>query len=218
MKYTILTLDHPARDPYKEKIRTQMEGYEEVFVEGVNGRVEDSLNGAIDHYGFKINFNEWRPGEGGVWYSHINAWSYGADNDTDIMVFEDDAVLDKYFRHSVDRLNLPEDWDFVALYYPYWGGHQQNPFSIVPTIQEHGNVCVMYSANGCKKIMKMLDEEGLEWPVDIWLFKKSKFEGTLKGYGADPQARHIVTVDDKPPTTIHEGDRIMVHHPNKGEK
>lgn len=209
MKYTILTLGNPERQQYMDIIRNQMSNHEEVFIPCVDGKTKQ-LDDAIDKYGFDIAFDEWRPGEGGVWYSNINAWSYAAENNTDLMIFEDDAVLSHHFGRIIDRVTLPEEYDFVTFYLPYFQRNQLMPFSLIPAYQQHGNVCVLYSSTGAKKILGMLESEGLEWPVDIWLYKKA-LSNQLTGFGPHNLAIHIVTVDYEVPSNIHDDDRIEVH-------
>lgn len=212
MKYTILTLGNPERVTLRANIHLNMDKhFEYVPIEGVDGKTDD-LREAIERHQLKINFDRWKPGEGGVWFSNINAWSWGEEHNEDLLVFEDDAILSPDFSDTVNELELPDDWDFVTLYYPYYGSRQIMQFKIAPIHQEHGNVAVLYSAQGMKKIMQMLRDEGLDWPVDIWLFKKAKFEKTLNGYGAHQFSKHIVEHDFDVPTNIHEDDHIPVHH------
>jgi GR25 family glycosyltransferase involved in LPS biosynthesis len=211
MKYTILTLDKPEREPYKENIRTVMRGreHQEVFIECVDGRNKDQLDKNIERHGFNINFPVWRPGEGGVWYSSINAWKSAWESGEGLLVFEDDAILDAGF---ADCLSEPEDVDFITYYLPYRNPHQCRPFRLVPSYQEHGNVCIWYSAQGAYKILDMLGKEGLDWPVDIWLFKKA-LAGELVGLGPDESSRIIVDVDYAVPSTIQEDERVRVYQP-----
>jgi GR25 family glycosyltransferase involved in LPS biosynthesis len=217
VKYIILTLNNPEREPYKDAIRKLMRGRSEVKTRMVNGKDPADLNDAIDKWGFKINFNHWRPGEGGVWYSNIYAWEYIANQDDDVIVFEDDALTHPYLRTVIDKVKPPDDYDFVTYYVPYYTGNQiQLPKELVPTYQEHGMVCMRYSPKGARKILELLERDGLRWPVDIWLFKQTFETNELKGYSPIPMALHLTSVDFKPPSNIHDDDKIEVHHP--GEK
>lgn len=209
MKYTILTLGNPEREAHRSNIRETMSGIEEVFVECVNGKNESQLSDNVSRHGFQINFSEWRPGEGGVWYSNINAWEYSAKNDTDLLVFEDDAIIQNGFRAALDSINTPELADFITLYIPYRNSTQSKPFTLSAARQEHGNVCILYTAQGSRKILEMLEREGLEWPVDIWLFKKA-LSNQLRGYGPDLRSKVIVDVDFEVPTNIHDDERVLV--------
>lgn len=188
-----------------------MRGYSEVKLKCVDGRT-DELDEAIDWYGFDINFSEWRPGEGGVWYSNIRAWEYASINDTDLLVFEDDAKPTSRFPQVIKGLELPPDYDFISLYVPYSDHNAIMPFKLVKSYQEHGMVCMLYSPKGARKMLSMLAEEGLRWPVDIWIFKK-EIAGELIGYAPMQFSHRIVTHDFVVPTNIHIDERIPVHQP-----
>jgi GR25 family glycosyltransferase involved in LPS biosynthesis len=213
MKYTILTLNDPRREKHRKRIRHNMRGLEEVTMMCVDGSDEEVLNATIDHYGFTAQFDEWRPGEGGVWYSNINVWDWAARKNEHIVVFEDDAVLSDQFGEVVKNIELPPDYDFITWYIPYAQTNTIMPVRLVPTYQEHGMVCMQYSPTGASKIMDMLATEGLEWPVDIWLFKKA-LAGELNGYSPGQFCRRLVRHDFDIPTSIHENERIAVHKPD----
>src|SRR5690349_6517415 len=105
-----------------------MTGHDEVFVECVNGKDTEQMRRNVEKYGFKHHGTTWRPGEGGLWYSSINAWSWAAEHDEDLMVFEDDAVPFPYFADTVEATVRPEGYDFVSLYTPYRNDFQTKKF------------------------------------------------------------------------------------------
>jgi hypothetical protein len=130
------------------------------------------------------------------------------------MVFEDDAVLDKTFGDTVRRLSYPNNFDFTAFYLPYNRSVPHKPFRFVRCYQEHGQVCNTYSPKGARKILHYLQDFGLDWPVDIWLYKQAR-GSRLKGYSPNLDSKEIVTVDYRVPSNIHDDDRIAVHHPGE---
>lgn len=215
MKYTILSLENPERRPLVDAINRQMSPhYQGVYVDAVDGKTE-ALNEAIDFYGFDINFDEWKPGEGGVWYSNINAWKRCVELDEDLLVFEDDAILHPNFVRQIQTAGMPESYDFITYYNPHRHNNQTNRLSLATCVQEHGMVAIRYSPRGAARCLEILENEGLEWPVDIWLFKLSKFRGLLEGYGPHHNSRIIVDHNFDIPSNIHGGDRIPVHKPRK---
>jgi GR25 family glycosyltransferase involved in LPS biosynthesis len=212
MKYSILSIND-SRKEHKDRIRDAMAGFEEVDTGSVNGNNPEELNAAIDRWGFDINFSIWKPGEGGVWYSNINAWGWAAEND-DLMVFEDDAIPLERFSEAINNWTLPVDYDFISLYIPFEPVNAIMPVRFEKCYQQHGIVCMLYSIKGAKKILSLLKEEGLEWPVDIWLFKQH-LAGKLKGYAPNPFSHRLINHDFDIATNIHNSDRIEVHQPTK---
>lgn len=208
MKYTILSLGNPERQHRVDAIHQEMSGVEYVHVETVNGKNLDQLKYYEDLYGFKYNVSDWRPGELGLWYSNINAWFEISKMDEPVMVFEDDAIPKIGFKKIVEAVQPPDDFDFATYYTPFRNFAQAGRFQLVETGQEHGNICIMYSPDGASKILDLLDDNGIEWPVDIWLFKQNKFEKTLKGYGPRDISQVIIDHDFNVPTNIHNDERI----------
>jgi GR25 family glycosyltransferase involved in LPS biosynthesis len=216
VKYIILTLGNPEREHYRASIREAMAGYEEVKTRAVNGKDPDDLNDAIRKWGFDINFEEWKPGEGGVWFSNIFAWEYIANQREDVVVFEDDAILHPDFRRVVD-LPAPKGHDFLTYYQPYRSYPNLLPIrGFVPTFQQHGMVCIRYSPLGARRALNILEAHGIEWPVDIWIFKQAIQFKRLRGYSPKEVAQIVVDVDlEAVPSNIHQDERIAVYKPER---
>jgi len=130
------------------------------------------------------------PGELGVWVSNINIFEYIVKNKIDqMLVLEDDAIIVDSF---VDFFNtytkdLPSDFDFFALsYFP-----DQNNFTTETDIgsknihksknQYSNGVAMLYSLQGAKKILKLLQRTGLEYTSDCYIFYNAQ-KNMLNGY------------------------------------
>jgi len=208
VKYTIFSLGNPERAQRVEAIRGAMEGHDEVFIECVNGKDPEQLNANIDRYGFTHIDQEWRPGEGGLWYTNINAWQWAVDNNETLLTFEDDAIPLQYFNLGLDEIQSRLGaFDFATLYTPYRTAYQRGMFRLQRARQEHGNVCIAYSPQGAKKILDLLRQDGIKWPVDIWVFKQH-IAKRLNGLSPKETSVVIVDHDFDVPTNIHEDERI----------
>jgi hypothetical protein len=209
VKYTIITLENPERYQHRKAIHEAMAGHEYVPFNAVDGRNPQSLANYEDYFEFKYLMNEWRPGELGLWYSNINIWNWQQYQTDPLLVFEDDALLRPVFREVLDNTPPPKDFDFASYYTPIRNPIQAGRFYFEETINEHGNICMMYSAKGANRILTLLEKEGIEYPVDIWLYKQAKFRKTLKGYSPRHLSHVIIDHDFDVPTNIHEDERIV---------
>src|SRR6476469_4902620 len=133
-----------------------MKDHEYVEIECVRGTDAEQLARNVRRYGFKHQDNEWRPGEGGLWYSSINAWSWAVEHDEPLLVFEDDAMPTAEFSTVLASIEPPEGYDFASFYIPFRPPNQNFPFSFRATAQEHGNICILYSPQGARKILALL--------------------------------------------------------------
>jgi GR25 family glycosyltransferase involved in LPS biosynthesis len=212
VKFLIITVGTPAREGHRRRIREAMSGFEEVGVECVDGKNPEQLQANVDRHGFAIHFDTWRPGEGGLWYSAINAWSLCRDLGEPLLVFEDDALVSPSFGQAVRNAEPPGDFDFATYYVPYRSAAQASEFAFEAVRQEHGTVCIAYSPAGATRILDLLSSEGLDAPIDIWLFRKG-LSGRLRGYGPSPTSEVVVDVDLRTPSLIHEDPRVPVTAP-----
>jgi GR25 family glycosyltransferase involved in LPS biosynthesis len=216
--YTIITLGNPERYQLRQAVHQAMAGIGYVEGRAVDGRKEDELKWWESHHGLEYRMSEWRPGELGLWYSNINNWKWIARQDDNVLVFEDDAIPLEGFRYVVDNVPPPEDFDFATYYTPFRRPYQGGKFRWEESnMQEHGNIAVLYSPKGAKKILDILGEEGLEYPVDIWLFKQAKFTKRLKGYAPRIIDKVVIDHDFDVPTNIHDEERIYRAVQRKGE-
>jgi hypothetical protein len=154
--------------------------------------------------------SSWRPGEAGLWYTNINAWQWSVDNQETLLTFEDDAIPTPFFGEALDALSSLDTFDFASLYIPYRNMGQKMPFMFGPTQQEHGNISLAYSPLGSQKILSLLEQNGMQYPVDIWLYKQG-LAGSLRGFTPRLVSRVAVNHDFTLPTNIHEDDRISTN-------
>lgn len=119
MRYLIISVDD-SRKRYTDKIRAQLDGWEEVPFKGIDGR----RPGVIENY---LNNNRWltivknhlRLGQVGIWLSVIEVLK-NVINDGELITFEDDAILNRLFvtRMEKTRKLIPNDCDFFTLFIP----------------------------------------------------------------------------------------------------
>lgn len=223
MKYTILTINDD-RKAYKDKIR-QYAGFDEIELPAFNAYEEDPVQGIKDRgLEWKPNWSNAKRGELGVWLSNYDRWAYVDHLGEPLIVFEDDAVIGQDFPWRFDALyqELPDDWDFVALWVPdnqrqdylynnvydECGTPRTNGFltpdeSIfrIPgksyaalVYQGYGMVSLMYSPNGGRKLVDLAHSQGIDGPVDCWLYAEAH-KGNLNGYAPKPEHAEIVTYD-----------------------
>lgn len=122
MKFGIISIDD-SRALYKEKIRTEMSGVEEISFNCVDARTDefDAVR-AVESHGLKFSdvWGTWSNGEIGGWLSHFNSWLAAAEQATPTVVFEDDAIIPNGFKSIVDDFvsDVPDDFDAIALCVP----------------------------------------------------------------------------------------------------
>ena len=157
-----------------------------------------------------VNLDSWNPyvgkmrpplkGELGIWASTINIWNYVIDKNLDsILVIEDDAELvvdaPNIIRSLVEE--LPENWDFLSLYFD----PAQNMFdettdigakNIHKSINQHAQTQgMLYSNSGCKKLLNLLYEKGLEYTIDCFMYEQVRI-ADLNGYSIKPNSVDLI--------------------------
>jgi GR25 family glycosyltransferase involved in LPS biosynthesis len=146
MKYTIVSIDD-SRAEYKAKIRKEMSGVEEIFVECFDARPLDiDLCKELSDRGlrfadFWLNL-QWKRGDIGGFISHFNTWKWCVENVEPLLIFEDDAIIPDGFLKNIESLmtEVPKDWGVVSwcvndygqgfynkkVYYDKFGQHHKN--------------------------------------------------------------------------------------------
>lgn len=197
MKYTIMHVNDRAKDNmlHNRDILKDFEYVSDIeFFNGNEGNGWDILN----HW--RIPLDVWSPydgrsteplpGEYGIWVSTINLWKYIVDNKINkLLVLEDDILLKNDF---VDNLNkyckeLPEDFDFLSLYYfseqnePTEETEIGSEFIQKSTYQYSAAQAMIYSYAGAKKLLKLIHRKGTEYTNDCFIYRQS-LEGLVNGY------------------------------------
>jgi len=207
MKYTIIHINDRAADNMT-RTKDILKNHEYVSdIKFYNAKTDD-LSDVLKSYNFtdKPNSNTRRTflsGEYGIWASCISVWKYMVENNVkSLLVFEDDAILSIHADKILSTFckELPADWDFLSLYY----GPKQNEFDKHTNINRNhihrsynqiaSFVGMMYSLNGAKKILDILESETINDAVDNYIYDKSR-EKKLNGYSIIPRRLTLLKHD-----------------------
>lgn len=141
------------------------------------------------------------PGEIGLWVSNINVFNYMIKHSIEkMLVLEDDCLLNEDFPQRLNSAitELPENWDFLSL---YWldGQNLITPESDIglanihkSTNQPASTVAMIYSISGVKKILDLVKEKGIEYTYDCFIYRQAKL-GLLNGYSVKPIGNKLAT-------------------------
>jgi GR25 family glycosyltransferase involved in LPS biosynthesis len=235
VKYNIVTINDD-RIYSKVIIRKRLKGIDEVVIPATEGRKVD-LAKELEARGLRIPDGQlYSYGEIGIWLSMFDCWKWCADNDEDLIVFEDDAmpVRDFVTKLNVLRSELPPTWDFSALWVPpnqlidyqYMVSYDEmgSP-SIAGILPEqlslfdygaqhvaqvyngYGNVAMLYSPKGARALMKRAQEAKLYSPVDCFQYQEAH-AGRLEGFAPKPKHADLVRYD-WPETQVRNGDMYV---------
>lgn len=233
MKYNIISINND-RAEYKKNIRINAIGFKEVKMVSIDGSA-GSIDQLIKAYGLK--WTDWKPsfGEVGIWLSNYIRWHAVSTTNEPLIVFEDDAIIHESFVNDCTDLlsQLPDDWDFVALWVPdnqridyrynleYNKDGEPQIYGMRPeglpsyfdcgaqdvarVYQGYGMVATLYSPQGGRKLIDLARKNGIYTPVDCFLMQQAH-KGALNGYAPKPDK---VFVDyDYPETQIHNTDKV----------
>lgn len=226
MKYFILSINDDRKSK-KDAIHQKMEEFGCPLIEGVqcvdgSRTPPEELELSVEPYLLK--------GEWGVWGSNYQLLSHINEP---TLVFEDDAILKGNF-HMDWVENLPEDWDFAAIWVPdnqriditykqVYDSHTgvprevrdgekpyeymiDNPY-FAKAYNGYGGVAIAYSKQGANKILSWIKTHKIDQPYDTWLYTSSHL-GYLNGYSLKP-SKQIVDYDwHKDITQVHNTGRL----------
>lgn len=234
MKYNIITIDD-SRASYKDAIRKSITGIDEVVIPATNGRTVN-LTYELFKRGLSIpDTNSLSLGEVGVWLSTFDCWRWAYENDEELLVFEDDAIINPRFSEKLKEFmkEVPSDYDFVCLWVPdnqrqdynysviYDDDGHPHIYGTLPDGQssfdfgaEHaamvyngyGNVAQLFSPKGSKFFMDRAQKAGLYAPVDCYQYLEAHAD-RCEGYAPKPEYADLVSYD-WPETTIHTTERF----------
>lgn len=209
MKFTIIHVNNRAQQQMDHNIEILSE-FEYVtdisFFNAHVGNADDVFN----HKG--ISQETWAPydgrafeilpGEKGIWLSTIASLEYAARLTEPLLVLEDDVTLVEDFPERLKEYSaqLPPNFDFLSLY--YFAGHNwldENSDCGLKGIhksinQFSGAQAIMYSPVGAKRILRLIQQFGIEYTSDCFIFNKAQ-KGILNGYSIKP---------DEPPMLTHD--------------
>ena len=232
MKYNIISIND-ERWKYKNKIRAYAE-IPEVRIQSFNAHEMDLRSGLRLR---NIEINNWGPkiGELGVWLSNFDCWDTVGMMDEPLVVFEDDAIIDPHFFFKASGIleDLPDDWDFCALWVPenqrqdftyeVTYDHQGDPIitghrdyedslfwhtkRVARVYQGYGMVSLMYSPSGGKKLVDLAREYGIYTPVDCFVYQQAHM-GNLNGFAPTPMYANIVSYDWSAQSHVQQTEKV----------
>jgi GR25 family glycosyltransferase involved in LPS biosynthesis len=104
-------------------------------IEAFDGKFQENESKKEKKYIPKFSNNRLRPGEIGVFISHLRIWKKMVNDNIPIaMVFEDDAQFDEKFYEFMETLSIPEHVNLL-----YFGGRFNKNFTIPPYAMEPVN-------------------------------------------------------------------------------
>lgn len=151
---------------------------------------------------FKTSWKDFKMGELGNFASHYCAWQYVIDNDLDsLLVFEDDAIIHSDFmsKYNIIMNNVPDDYDVMSIFvdpnqYPRCRpDHYINNY-ITKGYQDWSTLCYVISRQGAKKLVKYVNEIGMDHPTDWFIFRKGHV-GTFNVYTVSPEFPSPLEID-----------------------
>lgn len=146
-------------------------------------------------------------GDIGVWMSNIKlAKEIVEKNIEECIVFEDDAILaDNFYEKFIDiKQELPDDYDFLTLSYPksslylFKEDAEVNSNKIALAKYNHwGTQVLLWSKKGAKKFLKLVEQTGITYQFDIYLYNFASKNNLLNAYTIHPKHQQLVFHDIK---------------------
>lgn len=228
IEFNIISIND-VRKAYKDRIRERV-AFPEARIPSVNALTGD-LRQLLQERNARLPDWVYKRGEIGIWLSNIDCWKYSLENNVPLIVFEDDAIPEPDFmiKFNIYMRNLPDDWDFVALWVPSEqyrhytesvvfeeNGRElvlHSPVSIydydakylAKSYQGFGGVAIMYSPAGAEKLLNTVEEKGLFTTCDCAVMFES-WRNRINGYAPKPKYANLVRYDYAP-TTIHNSEK-----------
>lgn len=166
-----------ARRQHIDNLFSQHEiGFE--YFDAINkSQVADILK----KYNLTINNERLSLGEVGCYLSHYSLWHQVVEQNMPyIMIFEDDIYLSRYAGDFIKKLDwLPEEFDVIKLETMYEkvmmnrGVRLTYPYRLCHMKSSHmGTAGYIISYKGAKKLLAIIEETGIDCPVDHVVFDK----------------------------------------------
>lgn len=156
----------------------------------------------LNNKNFKIAWDGFKMGELGNFASHYSAWQYVVDNDLDsLLVFEDDAIIHPDFisKYNTIMYNVPDDYDIMSIFvdpnqYPRCRPDDYINDYITKGYQDWSTLCYVVSRQGAEKLVKYVNEVGMDHPTDWFIFRKGH-AGTFNVYTVPPEFPSPLEID-----------------------
>jgi GR25 family glycosyltransferase involved in LPS biosynthesis len=158
----------------------------------------------LDNKDFKIAWDGYKPGELGNFASHYSAWVYVIKNNLNsLLVFEDDVkVYDNFIDYyNIIMNNVPSDYDVMSIYvdknqYPRYKSDDYINDYISKGYQDWSTLCYVISRQGAEKLVKYVNEIGMDHPTDWFIFRKGH-SGIFNVYTVPPTFPTIMEIDKR---------------------
>ena len=156
----------------------------------------------VNNKKFKVLWDGYKVGEFGNFASHYSAWQYVIDEDLDsLLVFEDDAIIHEDFvtKYNIIKSNVPDDYDVMSVfvdpnqYERYLPNHYVNDY-ISKGYQDWSTLCYIVSRQGAEKLIRYVNEIGMDHPTDWFIFRKGH-AGTFNVYTVPPEFPSPLEID-----------------------
>lgn len=218
MNYAIMTLGNPERKHYVDAMENILKAgkWTRHYPVVCNGNDPEDLASHVDMWHLDINFPLAQKGHLGIWYSVLNTLHKMHYSKIDrLITFEDDALLntDLIYEWDVRSQSIPDDADFFSLFLPrdqdsvYYGDVERYYVNdhVCKVYQRYGGVSMMYTRKGAKKIMELLEQEGITGQYDDSLYMWAK-AGLLNGYTSPPNLSDLVYITGEEPSIVQNTD------------
>jgi GR25 family glycosyltransferase involved in LPS biosynthesis len=223
MKYCIINATDRAKDNI-ENIKSKLFNFD--FIDDIKYyTVKDNYAGFLLQNGIKLDadyINQPIRGYLAYWATIVSIWTYIIENNIDsILVFEDDAVLNDTFLDIYNKsiTDLPIDFDFLSLHTLKVDDLVHNVVDNASEIGSNyihkannviaGAQAMVYSKNGAKKYIKMLQSEGIKLNSDRDIYNRVR-DNKLNGYIIRPEIPEILSHGIFPSALDPENTRNVI--------
>jgi GR25 family glycosyltransferase involved in LPS biosynthesis len=174
-----------------------------INLKSLNAKDPDQLSKFYeDNQEFRLGWQGFKPGEIGNFGSHYLSWKYLVDSSLDnLLIFEDDSLLKDNFveKYNIAMINTPADFDVLSIYVD---PNQHGRFTdqdrinkyIATGYQDWSTLCYVVSRQGAKKLIKYVEENGMDYPTDWFIFRRGH-EGIFNVYTLTPSFQSPLAID-----------------------
>jgi GR25 family glycosyltransferase involved in LPS biosynthesis len=208
LNYHIVSIDD-SRKINKDKLRNFING-KEVEIPCLNARIESNVDKFFqENPEVKLTWQGLKAGEIGCFGSHYLAWKYLKNSSLKMLtVFEDDIIVHDNFKEQYNNLinNAPKNWDIISIFvdpnqYPRFDKNQKVNYYIAKGYQDWSTLGYIISKSGAEKICKFVEENGINQPVDWYIFRNGH-EGHFNVYTLPPYIRSSLEIDHTYPSQV----------------
>lgn len=199
--YHVITVSEKRRAHVEAIHRVMSNKSYSLAVSSLNAYNDESREAFLSAYPLKVE-HYINTGELGCFGSHFNFWKFVVEHKLEnAIVFEDDAVLNPDFLQFVPLAlrEVPKDYDVFSIFvhrnqHERFG--QRHIVSLVTATgyQDWSTLCYMISLQGAKKLIEMAETNGVNEPVDWFIFRNGH-RGLLNVYTFRPHIPTLLSID-----------------------